>query len=264
MRQKSIVLLGGSDEVNGDYSLLRKLAESKRTFHRGWSCTKETRRGDELWVYISAPISAIVAVAEAASDAVPGKRWPYEVSVCKVRWIDNHITMDELKKMFPRWPWPRYARGKAYLNSRQVTALRKRSLLKAKPNGSLTRTNGAGFGNLEQNRLTEKAAIRFVRRLYQRRGYSVTSCESENLGYDLCANNGRRELHLEVKGVGGSEPYFIITRNELKCARSDPLFRAVIVTRALDRKPKLHEMTGSAFIARYIFTTISYIAKPKS
>ena len=64
----------------------------------------------------------------------------------------------------------------------------------------------------------------------------VNSREHENLGYDLdvvSRYTGKVELKLEVKATAGTSDRFFISRNEVKCAKSDPLWRLVIVTDAL-------------------------------
>jgi hypothetical protein len=73
MFANSVLLIGGSDEINGDYSRLRKMAARQARHTGGWSCTKGTRKGDELWFYVQAPQSAIVARGVALQLRKKGK-----------------------------------------------------------------------------------------------------------------------------------------------------------------------------------------------
>lgn len=122
----SMIVMGGSDAVNKDYSALKKVAKGGKPIDR-WSCLKDTRRGDEMWFYITSPNSAIVAVGRAASDAQPGKNWPYECKAGKIQWIEEPITRHELVDMFPDWDWPRYTRGKVRLTDERAGAATKSS-----------------------------------------------------------------------------------------------------------------------------------------
>lgn len=73
---KSIILFGGPDEGNGDYSRIRECCETGNV-SPGWSCQRALRRGDEVWIYISKPVRAIVAVGRAESDATPENSYRY-------------------------------------------------------------------------------------------------------------------------------------------------------------------------------------------
>jgi len=102
---------------------------------------------------------------------------------------------------------------------------------------------GAGFGAPEQNRKVEKAAIRHVTDGYQSEGYEVTSVEAARCGWDLTVTRGSEELHLEVKGVGGSLVRFFLTANEHKTALGDPNWLLLVVTYALG-EPAWYELDG--------------------
>jgi hypothetical protein len=80
----------------------------------------------------------------------------------------------------------------------------------------------------------EQAAVQHVANHYRRLGYEVTSVEQENLGWDLQARYGNRELKLEVKGLSGANVDVQLTPNEYKAMsdhRND--FRLCVVTRVL-------------------------------
>jgi hypothetical protein len=159
--------------------------------------------GDELWFYITAPVSAIVAVGTALRDAKKGKHWPYDTIVGEVVWIEPRISKGELRQMFPDWDWAKYTRGKVQLDDQKSAALWDRvhhSNLVSATIEQLVSKQGAGFGDPAQNRKVELAAVRFVKQSYEFGGFRVISVESKNLGYDLIASKGSEELHLEVKG----------------------------------------------------------------
>lgn len=62
----------------------------------------------------------------------------------------------------------------------------------------------------------ELIAIKEVTREYTERGFSVTSVESENLGWDLEAVNNKTKLKIEVKGLSGNTISITLTPNELQ------------------------------------------------
>jgi hypothetical protein len=55
---------------------------------------------------------------------------------------------------------------------------------------------------------------------------------------------GDEQLHVEVKGVSGSKPTVLLTRNEHAAAAADPLWRLAVVTQALTL-PTLTEYPGA-------------------
>jgi hypothetical protein len=87
----------------------------------------------------------------------------------------------------------------------------------------------------------EKAAIDVTLAHYRKLGWSVTSVEKENYGWDLEARNSGRLLRIEVKGrggVGGVE----ITSNEYDAMQGRTTrmsYRLAIVHGALTKTPKL-------------------------
>lgn len=82
--------------------------------------------------------------------------------------------------------------------------------------GRATGSNrGGGFGDQQTNKMVEAAAVDHVIDSYRRQGWDLRSVENEKIGYDLLATRGALEEHLEVKGVRGADPCFIITVGEL-------------------------------------------------
>lgn len=60
----------------------------------------------------------------------------------------------------------------------------------------------------------EEAAIKYVTKEYQSRGYHITSKEKDNVGWDLDAVYGKIHLKLEVKGLASNTISVHITSNE--------------------------------------------------
>ena len=267
MSHSSWVIMGGSDDSNGDHSYLRKLSQGRPKTADGWGCLKGVRKDDELWFYITAPISAIVAVGKALRDASEGNYWPYDTSVGNIAWIEPPISKAELCRMFPDWVWAKHTRGKASIDEDRAAELRKRFQSQIRIGDSvetLISRQGAGFGDPVKNRKVERAAIDFVARSYRQLGFRVKSVETQNLGYDLKVIKGIRELHLEVKGVSGDIPTFVITENESRLAKSDESYRVVIVLNALVSSRRKIELTGREFIESYDLQPIAYRATVQS
>lgn len=80
----------------------------------------------------------------------------------------------------------------------------------------------------------EKAAIELTTAHFQRQGYVVDSHEKDNLGWDLLASCGTRELRLEVKGLTGAEICVELTPNEFaKMQKWRDSYYVCVVTNAL-------------------------------
>ena len=113
---QTLLLLGGTDDDNGDYSLLRKVARSSKRKLEGWSTLKNAKAGDKVWFYIPLPQSAVVASGVALADAQPGSGWPYEMPVGDLKWLPQPITLQQLRRRFPEWTWAKRARVRTYLS----------------------------------------------------------------------------------------------------------------------------------------------------
>jgi Protein NO VEIN, C-terminal len=125
-----------------------------------------------------------------------------------------------------------------------------------RPTGSAS-AKGAGFGTPEQNARVEKAAIKAVRARLVSEGWTVRSAESEKVGYDLECINGKRCLHVEVKGIRGTKVSFILTNGERRRAAEDSQFQLVAVTSALS-KPALHRYQGPEMERHFAFSTLQW------
>jgi hypothetical protein len=118
----------------------------------------------------------------------------------------------------------------------------------------------AGFGDPAENKLVESAAVRKVVKDYEANGWLVRSVERDKCGFDLeCSKNGAVE-HVEVKGVRGTSPCFIITAGEVEQARGNPKFFLVVVTSALSATPKVTKFSGAKFQQQFDLWAIQYRA----
>ena len=165
----------------------------------------------------------------------------------------------------PKWKWPGFPRSRVFLDAGRARKLIERAKRKQR-NGQASAAAiraGAGFGDAKTNARVERAAVKAVTGHFKQQGYNVVSRERENCGYDLLATNGRRELHIEVKGVQGEEPSFVITENELKCASRDKNFCVAVVTSALQRSRRIDVFGGAEFRRRFETVPISYMARLK-
>ena len=193
----------------------------------------------------------LVAFGEITSDPFPDGSWRDEGRTAQyvhVTWLeavplDQRIDIAELKAEVPGFNW-----DSVYSSGRDVSAygaavegLWFGQAAEAAPLPPALQ--GAGYGTAEQNRKVEKAAIQHVTDAYEAEGYRVASVEAARCGWDLTAVRGDEELHLEVKGVGGSLVRFFLTANEYKTALGDPQWLLVIVTDALG-EPGWYEMDG--------------------
>lgn len=119
--------------------------------------------------------------------------------------------------------------------------------------------SGAGFGNPEENKEVEKAAIAIVKKKYKFDGWTVKSVEKDKCGYDLECHKGETTENIEVKGVRGSEQSFFITDREVQQAQTNPKFVLFLVTSALT-SPVLSRYSGPEFVRRFELKVVQYRA----
>lgn len=126
--------------------------------------------------------------------------------------------------------------------------------------------------NAEAKKKVEKAAIEKVIEEYTNRGFEVTSCESENLGWDLKAVHKKTLLRLEVKGLSGDKISVEITPNEYnKMQEYKDSYRLCVVTECLvnpeihvfiyssEKNAWLHERDGTELVIDKIISARCYI-----
>ena len=98
---------------------------------------------------------------------------------------------------------------------------------------------------------------------YEADGWSVRSVERDKCGFDLeCTKNGRVE-DVEVKGVRGAVPCFIVTAGEVKQAQTNPTFVLVVVTSAMSVSPTLTKYSGAEFCRRFDLSAVQYRGDPR-
>jgi hypothetical protein len=110
---------------------------------------------------------------------------------------------------------------------------------------------GARFGEAEENKLVEEAAIGFVRQRYESEGWQVHSVEREQRGFDLECRKGKFAEDVEVKGVRGAAQSFIITSGEVTQARVNGSFILMVVTLALSESPIMFRYSGQDFLNKF-------------
>jgi Domain of unknown function (DUF3883) len=104
---------------------------------------------------------------------------------------------------------------------------------RSRPDRTQVLETGASWPRVSTNarELTGTDAIAVVTKFAEEElGAEVTRVDHLNLGWDLELRIGDQQLLVEVEGHAGSSSSFILTRNELRAARSGPAFRLAIVT----------------------------------
>jgi len=259
MARNTQIVMGSEDE---DYKELETLAQKGKS--GGWSCLKNTKDGDLLFIYFTKPRSAIVASATASGDAVDGYNWPYEVDIKDVELIEPWITLKKLRRSIPELDWLKSPQHNTYLDEDVARKLFKLAHVKRNPTtDSTVKIVGGGFGTAEQNRIVEKAARKAVRLHFEKKGYKFVSREKENLGYDFDATGKGETIHVEVKGASGSTIRFPITNNEVECAKVDAKFRLAVVTEATKKTRQVHLFSQREFLTGFTRTPIAYFAEMK-
>ena len=103
---------------------------------------------------------------------------------------------------------------------------------------AIVSNRGAGFGTAAQNRKVEVAAMKAAAAHYNNAGFETRDVSARNFGWDMTALHRTIEgqiKHVEVKGVSGSEPKVLLTRNEYETAQVDPDWELAVVTNALTK-----------------------------
>ena len=255
--------MGNNDD---DYDELKDLAVSKGESR--WSCLKDTEDGDLLFFYFTKPKSAIVATGIASGNKERGgaDEWAYMVGIKNIEMLQPPISLEKLRICFPKWGWAKSPRYDTYVSDPMVSKLQKLARCKGQPNaGARVQMNnaGGGFGTPEQNRIVEQAACKAVQRHFRNQGYELVSREKENLGYDFDVRRKSEELHIEVKGISGSLLKFMITTNEIKCARTDSKFQLAAVTEATTVRRHIQFFTGKEFLNKFGLKPAAYFAEVK-
>ena len=249
----------------GSYEWLTELAKSKKS--TWWSCGKETKKNDFLFIYAMEPDSAIVATAVAASDAKPDRKWHYVADIKNIKVIEQPITRKEMLKEIPVWGWPQQPRRATYPDEKVILKLLKLTSRKQKSAAKPIITigsMGAGFGTAKENRKVEQAACAAVRDYFRKEGFRIVSREKEKIGYDFDVFKKGAELHVEVKGVSGCRLKFPITANEISCAKYDKKFCLAVVTETKTPQKKVRVVVRTDFLKHFYLKPLAYFAEAKS
>lgn len=235
-----------------------------------WSCSKSSRSGDTALVYVTA--QGISHEWLIASDAEEDQQWGAACDVEFVANIDPPITIQELRTAIPAAVWkPPHLNFRGYKHIAipdEVVPLirglraRKGEVPKGKGSGRTTATeSAAGFGSHEDNQEAERCAIEFVSAWYRLRGWTVTSFEREKCGYDLRCRRKSETKCVEVKGVSGEIPGFILTAGELEQAKTNPAFVLCVVTAVKSSKPTMYSYSGADALKAYALEPIAFRAR---
>lgn len=95
--------------------------------------------------------------------------------------------------------------------------------------GVRKREQAFSFGDPDRNAEVERAAVVYVTNHYTSAGWLVESVEAAKIGYDLRCSQGRKELHIEVKGCSSTSDHFTLTAQELRVGLSDDTFVLALV-----------------------------------
>ena len=111
--------------------------------------------------------------------------------------------------------------------------------IKQKESSNHITTKHTNKVNQERKVEVEKTAIQVCCAHFENLGYEIESVEKDNLGWDLVAKSGKRELRIEVKGLSGSVFSVELTPNEYKAfSEKKEDYRLAVVVNAL-KQPKL-------------------------
>lgn len=98
----------------------------------------------------------------------------------------------------------------------------------------------------------EQAAIKACCHHYEKLGYTVSSVEKDNLGWDLIATLPRSCLRIEVKGLSGTNFSVELTPNEFLAFDAKATdYRLAVVTDALG-SPRLYICRFSQEASRWV------------
>lgn len=90
--------------------------------------------------------------------------------------------------------------------------------------------------NLNEKKKVEERAIKRTKEYYENLGYTYTSVEEENKGWDLEVEKGHTKLLVEVKGLSQSFISVMLSRNEYeKMKLNKESYRLSVVTNCLDQ-----------------------------
>ena len=245
-----------------------------------WHTTKPLpngmTKGDTVFMWENDPRCTVVALGELV---VPNAGPSGKYRTFKVRYLTNQFPGPNIREL-------RRVRGisKAYFlkagpsqtiypltrsQGRQLQSLAEEkhaadisdtAMTKPREEAAINRFLGAGFGSVEENRRVERAAIRTAVKYLRAQGWSIESKERDRVGYDLDCIRMNRKMHVEVKGIRGDAPKFILTAGEHTRVRDDGTFALCIVTRALAPNATVELVRANKLGERLTVTPLAYKA----
>ncbi len=241
----------------------RRLAEDdawyiKTNFHN-------VRKGDEVYVYTGDQDLGIIGYAKVNDVLQDGEEWfvdlKFDLNKCEQLLNGRPISAQLVRK----WVAPRAA----VVSLKHVESELKKLLpwkgshAKSKSVADKKKQGGGGFGDPAKNRKVEEAAVRKVTGDFRKLGWEVESVEKQRIGFDLLCVKGEQTRKVEVKGVSGNTPSFILTAGELRAA-DDANFALHVVLNALSKTPLVKKWTGKQMKKDFSFTPIQLLAALKS
>jgi len=255
--------------------VMRNIEQTWRTAKR-LPPREEWRKDDTLIMWAKAPKCRVVAFAELVHPiARVGRRYSYFATRYRTDLFEGP-TIDELRRLKalraayflkagPSQTVYPLADAEGIVISRLAEERRTCGSAKsARPSGAeeraVNRLLGAGFGSPEENRRVEKVAVDAATANLEVQGWRVVSREREKVGYDLDCSKGSRRMRVEVKGVRGGAPSFILTAGEYRRYCEDPAFALCVVTSALTA-PHSRLVTGDALDNKLAVLPLAYKAR---
>ena len=177
---------------------------------------------------------------------------PVDAEVLAEVWRGEFKRFSQAKQKLDRHYYPLFVQ--------RLRAVRVPHSLNADPDFA---ESGAVFGQPAANREVEEAAINKISQSYKDDGWSVESVENQKLGFDLRCRKGASAEDVEVKGVRGTDPSFLITAGEVRQANENVNFVLYVVTSALSSAPGLYRYRGCEFVEKFDLSGVQYLAKLK-
>jgi hypothetical protein len=223
---------------------------------------RNVQRGDEVYIYTGDQNLGIVGYAKVVRVDLQQLilYLNFDLDKCAAL-LENPIPASLVRK----WVYPRAAVVSLADHAAKLEKLLPWKGNRNKPANQISSRNrvGAGFGDPVRNKEVETAAVRVVTNYFRRKGWKVESVEKLGVGFDLLCRKGSAVKKVEVKGVSGEEPKFMLTERELNAA-DDADFVLNVVLRALSSKPQRKTWSGSEMKKNFDFRPIQFQAALKS
>ncbi|MDH5737373.1 MAG: DUF3883 domain-containing protein [Gammaproteobacteria bacterium] len=133
----------------------------------------------------------------------------------------------------------------------------------------ITGSNSIVCPDEKKKKAVESIAIDMAEKYLKKEGFGlINNREKERgIGYDLQAINRNKEkyyeLHVEVKGTSLCNERFFLSRNEYNAAESDKHWRLIVVSNALEKRPKINFYTWKEARKKFNIESLSWYAEEK-